>query len=67
MQSSMDEIEQLWELLLSRQPELVQQAYQGLAKEEQEAVMAHLKRMVDEPDWHPEQRISAQAALDALS
>lgn len=63
----MDEIEQLWEHLLSRQSELIRQAYMGLAQEEQEAVMTHLKRMVDEPDWHPEQRISARAALDALS
>jgi len=61
-----DEIENLWDGLLSRQPDLVQATFEGLTKEEQEAVLAHLKKMAGEAGWHPEQVKSAQAALEAL-
>lgn len=60
-------LEGLWERLLSRQPEEVRTAFLSLSTREQEAVLAHLGRMVTEPGWHPEQRTSAQAALDALN
>ncbi len=59
-------LEALWDDLLSQQPEKVQAAYHALAKTEQQAVIRHLKRMVAEPGWQPEQRSSAQAALQAL-
>ena len=60
------DIENLWERLLSRQPELIQAAFQGLTPEEQQDVQAHLLRMVSETGWHPEQVTSAQAALDSI-
>ena len=56
----------LWDQLLSRQPQHIQAAYQTLLPQEQNAVINHLKRMTSDPDWHPEQRISAQIALDTL-
>jgi hypothetical protein len=59
-------LEILWEHLLSRQPDLVIAAFQGLAEDEQEEVLAHLNMMSVEPGWHPEQRISALTALAAL-
>jgi hypothetical protein len=58
--------EDLWDGLLSRQPRLICTFFDSLAPAEQKTVMAHLQRMVAEDGWHPEQRISAQAALDAL-
>jgi len=61
-----DSLELLWDNLLSRQPDQVQEAFGILSSMEQQAVLAHLKRMVDEPGWHSEQRLSAQAALSAL-
>ena len=59
-------IENLWDHLLSRQPELIQAAFQSLAPQEQRDVLAHLQRMVSEAGWHPEQIASAQAALDSI-
>lgn len=59
-------LEDLWDGLLSRDPVLVRKAFAGLSVDEQKSILAHLQRMASEPDWHPEQRISAQAALEAL-
>ena len=59
--------ETLWDHLLSRQTKRIQSAFERLSTREQDAVITHLQRMATEPDWHPEQRISAQAALQALS
>lgn len=60
------QIEDLWEALLSREAEQIRRAYLGLANEEQQAVVAHLRNMAEEPGWHPEQVISARAALQAI-
>ncbi|MCU0488474.1 MAG: hypothetical protein MUE67_05945 [Anaerolineales bacterium] len=59
-------LEELWENLLSRQPELIRPVFVRLAVEEQSEVIAHLQRMSSEAGWHIEQRRSAQAALAAL-
>lgn len=66
MDENLDPIEDLWDGLLSRQPELVRAAFSSLDLAERSAVLAHLQRIVSEAGWHPEQRLSAQAALDAL-
>ena len=58
-------IENLWDHLLSCQPELIEAAYLSLARQEQQDVLAHLQRMVSETGWHPEQIASAQAALNS--
>ena len=62
-----NDLEILWDRLLSRQDDLVQEAFQELSSEEQAAVRDHLERMCNETDWHSEQQKSAQAALKALS
>ena len=62
----MDPLEILWDKLLSRQPEEVVSAFTSLSEDEKGAILNHLKRMATEPDWHPEQRLSAQAALDII-
>jgi len=61
-----DQLEVLWEDLLSRQPERVRAAFTRLAIPEQQGVIAHLQRMVSESGWQAEQRASAKAALNAL-
>ena len=66
MDENLDPIEDLWDGLLSRQPELVRAAFSSLDLAERAAVLAHLQRIVSEAGWRPEQRLSAQAALDAL-
>ena len=60
-------LESLWENLLSRQPDRIKLALNGLTLEEKRSMIAHLKRMAEEVGWHPEQRAYAQAALAALS
>lgn len=68
MQTSQpNDLEVLWDQLLSREPEKIQNAFQRMTVQEQRAVLAHLERMINEPDWHPEQRVSAQAAIKAIS
>lgn len=57
----------IWELLLSREPYKVRSAYRALDEEAQAAVTAHLRVMVGEEGWHPEQVKSAQAALDIIA
>ena len=59
--------ESLWDRLLSRQQDLIRDSYFTLSAEERESVFKHLVRMTNEPGWHEEQRISAQAALRAIS
>ena len=61
-----DLIEILWDDLFSRESSRIQQAFDTLNAEERTAILAHLKRMSSEPDWHPEQVRSAKAALQAL-
>jgi hypothetical protein len=59
--------EDLWEDILSRQPDRIQAAFAGLDRSEQANVLAHLQRMSTEEGWHPEQRQSALAAVSALA
>lgn len=57
----------IWEMLLSRQPEVIKQAFNSLDNEEQKAVLDHLHRMRSEDGWQPGQRESARVALDVIS
>jgi len=61
-----NDLEELWEHLLSREAERVKEAFSTLTKHEQESVLSHLRRMTDEPGWHAEQRLSARFALDTV-
>jgi hypothetical protein len=56
----------IWEVLLSREPILITAAYSSLTADQKRAVLEHLEKMVSEPGWQPGQRVSAQAALDAI-
>jgi hypothetical protein len=60
------ENEALWDALLSREPERIWQAFSALDDASLAAVRKHLRKMVGEPGWHPEQVKSARAALKAL-
>ncbi len=66
MERTPEQLEALWNNLLSRQPELVRVAFNSLDSSNQEIVLAHLKNMAGESGWQPEQIISAKAALHAL-
>ncbi len=62
----MEKLDEFWDFLLSREPGKITAAFQSLSKKEQENIHNHLKRMVIEEGWLPEQRISAQIALSVL-
>lgn len=58
--------EEFWDAILSRESVLIRQACENLSDDERQALLAHLKRMASEPGWHPEQIVSALAALQVL-
>ena len=66
MSQDPDELEVLWDNLLSRNPEQILEVFTALDQIQQKNVINHLIRMVNEPGWHPEQRRSAQTALDTI-
>jgi hypothetical protein len=66
MDRSTDPLEDFWDKILSRQPEQIRKAFMSLRSDEQQSVLTHIKHMATDPGWHPEQRLSAQAAIEAL-
>jgi len=56
----------IWETLFSREPDRILLAYESLQPDQKLAVLEHLEKMVSETGWQPEQRNSAQVALDAI-
>lgn len=61
------DVEVFWEDVLSGTPERTRKAFAHLGTKERQAVIHHLQRMAREDGWHPAQRQSAQAALEALA
>ncbi len=60
-------LELFWGEILSREPGRIRAAFAELTdEEERQAVLAHLRRMVNEAGWAEPQRESAQRALVAL-
>jgi hypothetical protein len=59
-------LEKTWDALLSREPQRIRQTFAGLDGNSQHVVLEHLKKMVSESGWQPEQVLSARAALEAL-
>ncbi len=66
MDTSHADLEKIWDELLSGDPDQVRLAFNSLDAESQKEVIKHLQRMASEAGWQPEQRQSAQAALNAL-
>lgn len=56
----------LWDNLLSRNPEHILRVFIPLDQVHQKNILDHLIRMIHDPGWHPEQRRSAQSALDVI-
>ncbi len=65
--NSKGDLEEIWDALLSRDAPRIRSTYNNLPTGDKKAVLVHLKSMAYESGWHMEQRISAQAALDALA
>ena len=60
-------VELFWESLLSRQPDQIQAAFNSVDQITQAQVLEHLRQMISEEGWHPEQALSAQTALEILT
>ena len=63
----MNELEPIWDSLLSRDPEEIRRKFSELDADSKKVVLGHLQTMVNESGWHPEQVASARIALEALS
>lgn len=59
----MDNLDNLWDDILSSDPARIRRAWGNLTDEEALTVLEHLRRMKDEPGWQPAQRESAEVAL----
>jgi hypothetical protein len=66
MNNMPEQLEGLWDDLLSRQPDLIRSTFASLDADGQKAVIAHLQCMLTGVGWQPEQRVSAKAALMVL-
>lgn len=66
MTQGREPLEIFWDAILSRRSEQIQTACSELDDKERFELIAHLKRMVNEEGWQPEQRKSAQVALDTI-
>ncbi len=62
----MDPLEKLWAEILSREERRIIKAFQQLDVRSQKNILNHLKKMVEEEGWQPEQQGSARTALDVL-
>ncbi len=62
----MENIEDVWEALLSGDPARIRRAWGGLTDEESLSVLTHLTRMRDEEGWELSQREAASIALQIL-
>jgi hypothetical protein len=59
-------VEIVWEKILSRDAEQIKETFSSLDIASQANVLAHLRVICEEEGWHPEQKISAQTALDTI-
>lgn len=60
-------LEDTWDKLLSRDSSLIRLTFASLDAASQVIVVEHLHKMSNEPGWHPEQVLSALAALQAIN
>lgn len=63
---NLDPIQLFWDNLLSRNPARIKSAFSTLDENSKQAVIDHLKKMISETGWHPEQVKSAQIAINIL-
>jgi len=62
----MENISGIWDALLSETPGLIRRAWGGLTDDEARAVIAHLKKMVEDETYSDGQRQAARVALEAI-
>jgi hypothetical protein len=58
--------EDFWGNILSRDADLIRPEIDRVSNDERTRIINHLQKMVSEPGWHEEQKISARYALDVI-
>ncbi len=66
MNEPSNSIEQLWDAILSRQPQKIKAIFERQDHASRQNILAHLQKMTTEDAWHPEQCASAKTALNTL-
>jgi hypothetical protein len=64
--ANMNDLEELWAALLSKDGALIRKAWEGLSGDEAAAVRAHLERMETGEDYSAVQREAAGVALAVI-
>lgn len=62
----MENLSGLWDALLSENPGLIRRVWGDLTDDEARAVIAHLKKMVEDETYSDSQRQAARVALEAI-
>jgi hypothetical protein len=62
----MSDPEDIWAALLSENPSRIRRVWENLTDDECQAVLAHIKRMCDDPQWLPAQQQAATIALTVI-
>ena len=66
MQLMDDNLSGVWEAMLSENPGLIRRVWGDLTDDEAQAVIAHLKKMVEDEAYSEGQREAARRALEAI-
>lgn len=61
------QLEIIWDAILSRDPALITSMFQKLDEGSQNIIKSHVIRMVQESGWQPEQVESAMIALKTIT
>ena len=61
-----DLIQALWDNILSEESEKIKITFESLDSIEQQYVLVHLFKMINEPGWHPAQVQTAQKAINVI-
>jgi hypothetical protein len=59
-------LEDIWEALLSQEPDRIMTMFSDLDAQSRQFVVNHLFKMAKDEGWQIEQRISAEAALRVI-
>ena len=61
-----DQLQGLWDSILSEDPQRILTTYNTLEPNEQQYLLVHLYKMINEPGWHPNQVQTAQKAIEVI-
>ena len=66
LENPLDNLEKLWEELLSENPGRIRRVWRDLTDDEAQSALTHLQEMTTGDLWQPEQRQAAATALSVI-